>query len=60
MRGFMAAIDRVRKLRDEFQMRVQERLPGYDFKSARVRDELDKILEELEKCPTLAATKSSA
>ena len=56
----MAAIDRVRKLRDEFQMRVQERLPGYDFKSARVRDELDKILEELEKCPTLAATKSSA
>ena len=46
----MAAIDRVRRLRDEFQMKVQEQLPCYDHQAARVRDELDAILKDLQKC----------
>ena len=48
----MGTIERVRKLRDEFQVMVEKNLTttSTDKFATRIRDELDTILKDLQKC----------
>ena len=50
----METIQRVKRLRDEFDARVKNSMDwyarNYDNYAARIRDELDVILKDLQKC----------